>query len=128
YLSVADDGRLFSNTTLDVRPFISFGHCRRDHRALPSFPTRRSSDLPPAGCCCSAPGVAPGRGNAPVNLRIDLALESRNSRTTSEIEEHTSELQSRFDLVCRLLLEKKKIESEARMVGRNHRSSRRLTD
>src|SRR5438067_3446309 len=25
-----------------------------------------------------------------------------------EIEEHTSELQSRFDLVCRLLLEKKK--------------------
>src|SRR5699024_12856106 len=26
-------------------------------------------------------------------------------------EEHTSELQSRFDLVCRLLLEKKKIQS-----------------
>src|SRR5207249_5916572 len=26
-------------------------------------------------------------------------------------EEHTSELQSRFDLVCRLLLEKKKIEN-----------------
>src|SRR5437868_14847915 len=30
----------------------------------------------------------------------------RRSRTRSE--EHTSELQSRFDLVCRLLLEKKK--------------------
>src|SRR5699024_12407116 len=28
--------------------------------------------------------------------------------TTSRSEEHTSELQSRFDLVCRLLLEKKK--------------------
>src|SRR5207249_11406873 len=28
--------------------------------------------------------------------------------TSSESEEHTSELQSRFDLVCRLLLEKKK--------------------
>src|SRR5699024_12786696 len=27
-------------------------------------------------------------------------------------EEHTSELQSRFDLVCRLLLEKKKIKEE----------------
>src|SRR5438067_9687557 len=27
-------------------------------------------------------------------------------------EEHTSELQSRFDLVCRLLLEKKKIDNE----------------
>src|SRR5438067_4655096 len=31
---------------------------------------------------------------------------SRSS--TSRSEEHTSELQSRFDLVCRLLLEKKK--------------------
>src|SRR5699024_10859548 len=30
------------------------------------------------------------------------------SRIINEIEEHTSELQSRFDLVCRLLLEKKK--------------------
>src|SRR5260221_6178616 len=29
-------------------------------------------------------------------------------------EEHTSELQSHSDLVCRLLLEKKKIESETR--------------
>src|SRR5699024_12090176 len=27
-------------------------------------------------------------------------------------EEHTSELQSRFDLVCRLLLEKKKLEEK----------------
>src|SRR5207249_7280092 len=31
-----------------------------------------------------------------------------NSWFTSRSEEHTSELQSRFDLVCRLLLEKKK--------------------
>src|SRR5699024_12748553 len=29
-------------------------------------------------------------------------------RSTDRSEEHTSELQSRFDLVCRLLLEKKK--------------------
>src|SRR5438105_5220726 len=33
----------------------------------------------------------------------------RNARS----EEHTSELQSRVDLVCRLLLEKKKREAEA---------------
>src|SRR5207249_219524 len=32
----------------------------------------------------------------------------RSSSHTSRSEEHTSELQSRFDLVCRLLLEKKK--------------------
>src|SRR5207249_9660049 len=31
------------------------------------------------------------------------------TRTCLRSEEHTSELQSRFDLVCRLLLEKKKI-------------------
>src|SRR5438067_2875495 len=30
------------------------------------------------------------------------------TRTAPRSEEHTSELQSRFDLVCRLLLEKKK--------------------
>src|SRR5437868_14674771 len=33
---------------------------------------------------------------------------SRTARTNTRSEEHTSELQSRFDLVCRLLLEKKK--------------------
>src|SRR5699024_11320240 len=32
-------------------------------------------------------------------------------------EEHTSELQSRFDLVCRLLLEKKKIKPEKKMTN-----------
>src|SRR5438067_4008800 len=42
---------------------------------------------------------------------IQLQLEKRDShasRFSSRSEEHTSELQSRFDLVCRLLLEKKK--------------------
>src|SRR5699024_11600075 len=36
---------------------------------------------------------------------------ARSERTAGRSEEHTSELQSRFDLVCRLLLEKKN-ESE----------------
>src|SRR5699024_5167509 len=35
-------------------------------------------------------------------------IESRPMKTGLRSEEHTSELQSRFDLVCRLLLEKKK--------------------
>src|SRR5437868_7990783 len=39
--------------------------------------------------------------NIPVSGRRPLPPRSRS-------EEHTSELQSRFDLVCRLLLEKKK--------------------
>src|SRR5438067_10532524 len=38
-------------------------------------------------------------------------------------EEHTSELQSRFDLVCRLLLEKKKKKVERNVVSNNASSS-----
>src|SRR5207249_10335792 len=41
--------------------------------------------------------------------RVGLQLEwARSDTTGTRSEEHTSELQSRFDLVCRLLLEKKK--------------------
>src|SRR5438034_3831339 len=40
------------------------------------------------------------------NLGLQLNLERRFARS----EEHTSELQSHSDLVCRLLLEKKKTE------------------
>src|SRR5699024_11442113 len=52
-----------------------------------------------------------------VTLQKRPELEQRSSsketrraqpRTKKRSEEHTSELQSRFDLVCRLLLEKKK--------------------
>src|SRR3982750_4990850 len=39
------------------------------------------------------------------------------SRRRARSEEHTSELQSRSDLVCRLLLEKKKITLERQRVG-----------
>src|SRR5438874_6240184 len=42
-------------------------------------------------------------------LRSNVMWE--NCETTARSEEHTSELQSRRDLVCRLLLEKKKIAS-----------------
>src|SRR5256885_9533204 len=51
-----------------------------------------------ASCRCTKPraGVAPGRPGGPL-----LALVRRS-------EEHTSELQSPCNLVCRLLLEKKK--------------------
>ena len=42
------------------------------------------------------------------NLREDNQNLSYELTTTTEIEEHTSELQSHSDLVCRLLLEKKK--------------------
>src|SRR5437868_8663859 len=62
----------------------------------------------------------------------------RNSDSTwaicepSRSEEHTSELQSRFDLVCRLLLEKKKKnntrqKTSVRYVCRSYSRARRTT-
>src|SRR2546422_2819660 len=55
----------------------------------------------------------PGRAQHPVRLDPAdlLALERDAARERSE--EHTSELQSRLHLVCRLLLEKKKRNSSS---------------
>src|SRR5438067_13570868 len=41
-----------------------------------------------------------------------LTARARTRKPPARSEEHTSELQSRFDLVCRLLLEKKKKATE----------------
>src|SRR5699024_4104027 len=54
---------------------------------------------------CRQPGAI---GFLPIPL---LAHSSRVRNWTSRSEEHTSELQSRFDLVCRLQLEKKNIST-----------------
>src|SRR5690606_41739810 len=88
---------------------VCFQPVRRPRR-VPPFPTRRSSDL-----------AAPSS----IHIAIDIivragALSRRLSRcqapvpptisavaTKARSEEHTSELQSRENLVCRLLLEKK---------------------
>src|SRR5699024_11755543 len=47
--------------------------------------------------------------NIPSAPKVDVGMTPAVSSTTRS-EEHTSELQSRFDLVCRLLLEKKKYQ------------------
>src|SRR5438874_12779860 len=65
-----------------------------DHPDLHSFPTRRSSDLTSFEMAV----------NALQESGADAVMVGRGARS----EEHTSELQSRRDLVCRLLLEKKK--------------------
>src|SRR5690349_20475402 len=75
-----------------------------DHPDLHSFPTRRSSDLPDTSV---PPAEQQRRREGMIILSAALAVllfaffETRS-------EEHTSELQSRRELVCRLLLEKKK--------------------
>src|SRR5690606_40735338 len=92
-----------------------------DLRHLHSFPTRRSSDLS-AGKMLIA-GILPGLLTTAVFLTGIWLLTLRRpelGRTTAKAswaerlvslkgrsEEHTSELQSRENLVCRLLLEKK---------------------
>src|SRR5207302_11416873 len=99
--------------------------CYAAHRILHSFPTRRSSDLELGGLegCIRARrarferrplefdewssllhGLSGHRHDGGHPRRRRRAEQCHGSRS----EEHTSELQSRENLVCRLLLEKKK--------------------
>src|SRR5699024_11597120 len=94
--------------------------CHGDPPHLHSFPTRRSSDLAAAGVSAWIPSDSPRGGlpkwltgsATPQNMRIVPIPAAKSMpnhvRLECRSEEHTSELQSRFDLVCRLLLEKKK--------------------
>src|SRR5438093_3770270 len=79
-----------------------FFSCSGDHRDLHSFPTRRSSDL----CLRQADHV------------VVVVGRSVPKPGPARSEEHTSELQSLTNLVCRLLLEKKKDTS-----GSSHSSA-----
>src|SRR5438034_5208383 len=92
------------------------------------FPTRRSSDLEPAwrfplrggrGVTVGALVVRDADGRelhralpSLAGSRLSLTVPGRVLRSAAypltRSEEHTSELQSHSDLVCRLLLEKKK--------------------
>src|SRR5687768_17838401 len=57
----------------------------------------------------NGPSTSPRRASAASSARTRTRRTRRSSSTTStRSEEHTSELQSRLHLVCRLLLEKKK--------------------
>src|SRR5690606_40936078 len=95
------------------------------HRHLPSFPTRRSSDLGYPSADISgvfsglARGVSTRRKVSPDYSRTarrvrgysrvlgGIAVSGSVRATYGRSEEHTSELQSRENLVCRLLLEEK---------------------
>src|SRR5437773_3894817 len=54
-------------------------------------------------------GMAPAIAEADVGLLLDVDVPWIPKHTKERSEEHTSELQSHHDLVCRLLLEKKKM-------------------
>src|SRR5438132_10774813 len=72
------------------------------------FPTRRSSDL-------KLDEFQPDR--ALEMICGHGAIEGRTVALIARSEEHTSELQSHSDLVCRLLLEKKKITEFTRTIS-----------
>src|SRR5207253_9297628 len=106
----------------------SYFHPHRTHPPLHPFPTRRSSDLPARvsragvvrqGGRLSAQGLPatppPHRHASPAwggcgeqEERLSAAVRAAGMSFASlrRSEEHTSELQSRGHLVCRLLLEK----------------------
>src|SRR5438270_13784276 len=94
---------LFSMTIIFMF-FFNYGF--RDCRNLLSFPTRRSSDLhrrEEHARCAPEPTERPC-----LDARLPLAQHGQHTRLKKRSEEHTSELQSQSNLVCRLLLEKKK--------------------
>src|SRR5690606_41586807 len=84
-----------------------------------SFPTRRSSDLPDARLGSRRPPGLPARQARRQRPMLQqslygttflLLLRPFHWTCCTRSEEHTSELQSRENLVCRLLLEKKKTQ------------------
>src|SRR5690606_41067337 len=78
---------------------------------------RRGASGPGRGCPGCRPDwsrtVAPVRGSA-------AAHPGSRARTARRSEEHTSELQSRENLVCRLLLEKKKQKKNSNSQRETH--------
>src|SRR5437867_8719562 len=95
-------------------------HSPLRYHPLPSTTLFRSSS--PHRTRCAAPSVrsdvrssSPGAGvqrepGARLRLLRDRLAAPRRIRGTTRSEEHMSELQSPYDLVCRLLLEKKNDE------------------
>src|SRR5205807_7598596 len=96
-------------------PHVFCFYCSPPPPDLHSFPTRRSSDLNHERCGNASMCVGAAQG------ALEHAVGYLNERTVGgrplaelqglqwkRSEEHTSELQSPCNLVCRLLLEKKK--------------------
>src|SRR5436309_4408743 len=97
--------------------FSFFFYCYGAHRDLHSFPTRRSSDLASRLSFFvwnTVPDAELVRVATNGTLHTAAVLDKQVRRMLARSEEHTSELQSRENLVCRLLLEKKKNSTDTR--------------
>src|SRR5689334_24537403 len=97
--------------------FFFFFYCYVAHRNLHSFPTRRSSDLTfqrPISISVISLRIAIIASQKRSSSALDsdsvgsiISVPATGKLMVGRSEEHTSELQSQFHLVCRLLLEKK---------------------
>src|SRR3712207_7712561 len=79
-------------------------------RSFPVAPAQRSTAANRGAATKTTTDGVETRGFR--DLLEDLATLTRNTMEIARSEEHTSELQSRQYLVCRLLLEKKKKENK----------------
>src|SRR5699024_12830213 len=95
---------------LRLTSLVLLSYASAVYRHQHSFPTRRSSDLLVNSYKRLVPGyeapvyIAWSAKNRSPLIRVPAAR-GAGTRVELRSEEHTSELQSRFDLVCRLLLE-----------------------
>src|SRR5690606_39918478 len=103
---------------------MSFSHiCNPDVRDLLSFPTRRSSDLSQSYLSLMliflalVPPILLTQQWSVIGWAVEGVLIYLWALEKNRSEEHTSELQSRENLVCRLLLEKKKKSDKTRILG-----------
>src|SRR5207249_10791963 len=101
-LSPLPSSSLFPYTTLFRSSCLLSGFFFQSSKGVPAAGTRGRKYLIGAY-------VAPRSTTFPhVGLSLGISQDCGNRRRKrARSEEHTSELQSRFDLVCRLLLEKK---------------------
>src|SRR5206468_11470062 len=89
----------------DALPICSAGLCNPQ-----SVPLKRDLDPEANGTVAAIEQLRitkAGRQSVQASVEIDERIDSAKGRRRIRSEEHTSELQSRSDLVCRLLLEKK---------------------
>src|SRR5262249_59598667 len=100
------------STTIHYSFLLLFFLLNRPPPISTLFPTRRSSDLDPIQTVWRSPAgsAAPRTKRFALKSNERFSVETGNRATAGSIrsEEHTSELQSLTNLVCRLLLEKKK--------------------
>src|SRR5439155_12561551 len=110
-------------TTISSILLLFFYSLSVNPRYLHSFPTRRSSDLAAKPSCsptwtaspnqfdgAATRSVPPPPSQPNASPLLSPLTKERRWECSNRSEEHTSELQSRGHLVCRLLLEKKNMK------------------